>query len=70
MLRHLSVMGHCDETAIVDANFSATACAAGLVRLDSVDAEHSSTITSIERFAFCERAGKAFLIVQTALRRL
>ena len=63
-------MGHCDEIAIVDANFPAAACAARLVRLDGVDADHSDTITSIERLAFYERAGKAFLIVQTAERRL
>ena len=34
LLHCLSVMGHCDEFAIVDANFPAAACAARLVRLD------------------------------------
>lgn len=44
-------MGHCEETAVADANFPAAACAARLVRLDSMDADRSGTITSIERLA-------------------
>ena len=59
-----------NEIAIVDANLSAATCAARLARLGGVDADHSDTITSIERLVFYERAGKAFLIVQTVERRL